>query len=243
MAFDSSRLDAALAALTAFDWGADPGPLATIDEAVVAAHGGETLRADLERRLLGVLAGTASRAAKEYVCRRLAVIGSAASVPGLARLLDDPDQSHMSRFALERIDAPEAGAALRAALATTTGQRRIGVVSSLVGRGDAGCVPLLADLLGAEPALAIAAAEGLGRLASPEAAAALAAAKPGPADEAILDARLACADAFLARGERTQARGIYDAIAAGVGPTPTSHRDRALRIAATRGRLACLDRT
>ena len=244
MPFDRARLDAALAALRAYDWGADAGALVPIDEAVIAAHGDASLHDALESGLAALLAGDCSRATKEHACRRLALVGRAASVPALAPLLDDRDHSHMARYALERIDGPEAGAALRAALATTTGERRIGVVSSLVARGDAAAVPLLAALLTADVPLAVAASSGLGRLASPAAAAALAAAPAGapPAvTAAVIDARLACADALLARGDRAAARGIFDAIAATVGDAPATHRDRALRVAARRGQLACLD--
>lgn len=244
MPSDRARLDAALAALRAYDWGADAGALAPIDEAVIAARGEPALHDALERELAALLAADCSRATKEYVCRRLALVGRAPSVPALAALLDDRDHSHMARFALERIDGPEAGAALRAALATTTGERRIGVVSSLVARDDAAAVPLLAALLSADAPLAIAAASGLGRLATPAAAAALAAAPAGapPAvAAAVVDARLACADACLARGDRAAARPIFDSIAAAVGDSPASHRDRALRVAARRGQLACLD--
>lgn len=246
MPFDRAGLDEALAALRAYDWGADAAALVPIDAAVVAAHGEATLRDDLERALVALLAPGSSRATKEYVCRRLALVGSGASVPALAALLDDPDHAHMARFALERIDGPEATAALRAALGTTHGDRRIGVISSLVGRGDAGSVPLLAGLLTAEAPLAVAAASGLGRLAIPAAAAALAAAPaqvPATVAAAISDALLACADALLAAGDRAAARQIFAAIATAVGDNPTSHRDRALRIAARRGSLACLDDT
>ena len=65
-----------------------------------------------------------SRAAKDFVCRKLAIIGTAESVPALAALLPDKDLSHMARYALERIPAPEAAKALREALAKTSGARR-----------------------------------------------------------------------------------------------------------------------
>jgi len=45
------------------------------------------------------------------------VVGTASSVPALAALLTDNELSHMARFALERMPAAEAGAALREAFA------------------------------------------------------------------------------------------------------------------------------
>ena len=59
----------------------------------------------------------------------------------------------------------------------------------------------------------------------------------------MIDGRLACADAFLAAGNRGSARAIYESLAARIGDTPTTHRDRVVRIAAKSGILACLDDT
>jgi hypothetical protein len=53
MAYDPASLDAAFAALAAFDWGADAAAFAPIDAAVIAAHGDAAARADVEKRLGG----------------------------------------------------------------------------------------------------------------------------------------------------------------------------------------------
>jgi hypothetical protein len=243
MTSDRMPLDDEFKALAAFDWGADAAPLATIDAAVVACHGQESLTAELEQRFAAIVGGKASRAAKEYACRKLAMIGTAASVPTLAPLLADPVESHMARFALERIPAPAAGEALRQALGTARGDLAIGMISSLANRRDAASVPALAALLGGDPKTAAAAAAALGRIASPEAAKALAAATPptDPVADAVIDARLACADALLAAGDRAAAKAIYQAVAAAIGDAPKTHRARAIRVAAKSGLLACLD--
>ena len=241
MAFDLSTLDAPFAALAAYNWGADAAPLAAIDKAVIAAHADQALRADLEKRLQAILGAGPSRAAKEYACRKLMMIGTAASVPALAALLGDKDNSHMARFALERIDAAEAGAALRAALDAVPGALKIGMISSLVGRRDAAAVPALAKLLTGDAPIATAAAEALGTIATPEALAALAAADPmaaGGLGRAIVDARLACAEKLLAAGKRAEAKAVYQALAdAARGKTAAKH----VELAATRGIVACLD--
>ena len=49
-----------------------------------------------------------SRDAKDFVCRKLRIISTAASVPALAELLSDKDLAHMARFAPEPNPAPEA---------------------------------------------------------------------------------------------------------------------------------------
>lgn len=241
MPADPPGLDESFAALASFDWGGDPGPLAAIDAAVVAAPGDAALRADLERRLGDVLAAETSQAARQYACRQLCLIGTAASVPALVGLLPDPTSSHMARFALERIEAPEAAAALRAAITEVEGDLRIGIIASLAARGDTGSVAALAPLVTGDSASAAAAAAGLGRLATPEAAAALAtAATTGATAEAVVDARLRCAAAFEAAGDKPAARAIYAEISGTIADPPATHRGRAVRIACQRGLFATM---
>jgi hypothetical protein len=244
MAFDRSTLAAPFSALATYDWGDDAGAFATLDAAVVAAHGDAALRSDLETRFAALLGSATSRAAKEYVCRKLSLIGTAASVPALALLLADADNSHMARFALERIEVPAAADAIRGALAKVTGDLKIGMISSLASRRDTASVPLFAALLVGEPAIAVAAAGGLGRIATPEAAAALAAAKAtGPVADAVTDARLVCADVLLAKGDRAAAKAIFESINTAVGDAPKTRRERAVRMAARSGLFAALDDT
>jgi HEAT repeat protein len=246
MAYDPASLDKPFEILKAFDWGGDTAAFQPIDAAVVAAHADPAARADLEKRLASLLGAGTSRAAKEYVCRKLSLIGTAASVPSLAALLPEKEHSHMARFALERIPAAEAAEALRKALGAAQGDLKIGMISSLAGRGDAASVPAIAALLSGDSRTAVAAADGLGRIHTPEACQALAAAS-GVTDKAALaaiaDARLACAESLLRQGKRAEAKAIYTSLAdaaAKAGATPAA---KATRLAASRGILACLDTT
>lgn len=243
MAADTIPLDSAFEALAAYDWGRDAAPLDAIDTAVIRAHGDAARTSDLERRLLAVVSGTTSRAAKEYACRKLALIGTAAAVPVLSPLLSNRDESHMARFALERIPAAAAADALRQALGTLGGELAIGVISSIANRRDPAAVEPLAKLLAGDDDVAAAAAAALGRIGTTAAAAALAAAKPqpGPAADAVIDARIACADALLASGERAAALAIFEGLDATLPAAPHTHRERAIRVAVKSGRLACLD--
>jgi len=241
MPFDLATLDEPFAALVTYDWSADAAPLAAIDAAVVGAWSDPSLRGELEKRLAAILGPATSRAAKEYACRTLMMIGTAASVPALAAHLGDADHSHMARFALERIPGPEAAAALRDALGRVTGDLAIGVISSLAARGDADSVPALARLLSGEPRVAAAAAGALATLHTPEALAALSAADPFAGDGlggAVVDARLACAESLLAAGRTSEARAVYQALAAAASGKPEA---KAVELAATRGLLACLE--
>lgn len=227
-------LDQAFDALKTFDWGTDLAVLAPIDEAVIATHDDDSSRRELESRLTAVLATDVSRDAKDYVCRKLMIVGAAASVSPLAALLGEAAHAHMARYALERIPAPEAAEALRAALGKLTGVLKIGVISSLGSRGDAESVPQLAALLGdSDSSIACAAATALGAIRTPEAAKALAKAKPADgAKAAVTDASLICAKKLLDAGKKADALVVYKSFA-------NDSQPKHVKLAATRGMLAC----
>jgi HEAT repeat protein len=208
-----NTLDTAFEALKTYDWGTDRNILNPIDDAVIAAHGNVEASKQLETRLAALLKTPISRDAKDFVCRKLMVIGTAASAPALAELLPEKDHSHMARYALERISAPEAAAALRDALPKIGGELKVGVIGSLGSRRDVASVPALAALL-ADPdkAVASAAASALGDIGTPEAADALSnAVKTASPDTslAFADAGLTCAERLLAEGKKPAAIAIY----------------------------------
>ena len=227
-------LDQAFDALKQYDWGTDKAPLNPIEEAVIATRGNSETRKDLENRLLDALKSDISRDAKDYVCRKLTMVGTAASVPTLAGLLADEKLAHMARFALERIEAPQAGQALRDALMTLNGPQKIGVISSLGSRRDAEAVQALGGLLkDSDAAVARAAAIALGSIGSGEAAKALQSRTPEePARAAAVDAQLRCAEALLVDNKKADALAIYKSLAGEQQP-------KLVRLAATRGILAC----
>ena len=228
-------LDQSFEALKTFDWGTDRMVLSAIDNAVVKTHGDAAAQKELETRLAAVLKTSASRDAKDYVCRKLMIIGTAESVPTLAALLPEKDHSHMARFALERIPAPEAAQALRDALPKVSSELKVGMISSLGARQDSASVPALAALVGeADAAVATAAALALGSIRSADAAKALAAGKPSGEGVklAVTDASLACAESLLAAGQKAEALAIYKGL---IGESLPKH----VRLAATRGMLTC----
>lgn len=227
-------LDQAFEALKTFDWGQEFNPLAPIEEAIVASQNDDAARAELEQRLAGVLQSDASRSAKDYVCRKLKVIGTAASVPVLQSLLADTELSHMARYALQSIPGAEAAGALRAALSQVSGTLKTGMISSLGARQDNDSVAALAALLGDSDAeVARSAACALGAIRSGDAAEALAKAAPNAATSTVVaDASLACAESLLGDGQRVAALAIYKRLA---GADQPKH----VRLAATRGMLAC----
>ena len=97
-------------ALAKWEFGQSRQPLAQIEEQIR-----KTAPADckaIEAKLLPVLRSPDTpKDAKRYICRWLAVVGSADCVPAVAELLGDPDLSHPARMALEPLAVPAAAAA------------------------------------------------------------------------------------------------------------------------------------
>lgn len=212
----------------------DPAVLIPIDQAVMGVHGDAAARAALEQRLAGYLGASYSSVARSFVCRELAVIGSAASVPLLAPLLFDDELSVFARQALERIPGPEADKALRDAIGRSRGRTRIGIINSVAVRRDPRSVSLLVAAAREEPETTAAAAKALGEIGTTESAKALTAfrGQGTPVQRlAIADAFLICAERLVAAGERAQAMKLIE-------PLTDSSQPAHVRLAASRARSA-----
>lgn len=129
-------MNAAIETLKTYDWGGDRGALMGIDEQIKAAQGDTEKLAPIEEALLGVLQPEAKVPAKEYICRKLALIGTPRCIPALAAMLPDPDLSDRALIALQAIPDAAAEEALLSALDNTSGIQRIGVVNALGERRD-----------------------------------------------------------------------------------------------------------
>lgn len=232
---DGAAVDKAFEALKTYDWGTDRNTLNPIDDAVVATQGNTAARKELETRLLDVIKSGVSRSAQDFVLRTLKTIGTAQSVPALAAMLPNEDLSHMARYALERIPAPEAVAAMRDALPRLNGALKVGVIGALGVRRDVASVAALARSLGdADTTIASAAAHSLGLIGTPEAGKALSeqVKKTSEGTEpALADACLVCAERLLAGGNKAEAMSLYSSLNAEDQP-------KHVRLAATRGLLA-----
>ena len=224
-----SSLSAPYEAIENYDFGTSRRALAAIEEEIRNVP--PSSFPQVEARLLKVLQSPKIKpAGKQFVCRMLHRVGSAKSVLALAEMLADKELSHMARFALQHMPAPEAGAALRKALTTLDGDLQIGVIGSIAQRGDREAVSQIAQLASSSsPATAGAAIESLGRIGGPQAADALSRAKVPDSLKAIRDdAYLMCADGMLAGGQDKEAVAIYRQMA-----TPAN--STWIRIAAYKG--------
>ena len=182
------------------------------------------------RDLVEILQSDASVEEKAIACRKLGESGTPEAVPALASLLDHDVLGAYARSGLERIPDPSAPAALRAALETTEGERRIGVISSLAALQDEKAVGRLIGITGDDDdAVAHAALLALGRVATPEALAAVRSALASGRDGAG-PAGLLAAEQLWARGRTDEAMALYDAVRAADVPAPS-------RLGATRGAI------
>jgi HEAT repeat protein len=178
-----------------------------IAPAVVSADDGE------EARLIGLIQTAASSPGeKEQACQRLKQIGAAKSMPALATLLDDQHLYQAACDALETMPFKEAGEALHAALKTSSGNAKAGVIHALGERRHLPAVSDLARLLkDSDPLLATSAARALGEIGGSKAVRALRdAQKLTVVRDAAMDALLRCATQLTAEGDRAGARSIFE---------------------------------
>ena len=213
-------LDQALESLKTYKWGVDPKAVKSIQDAVVASHGDAGARKKLESTLADVLSTDVPRAAKDIVCRALKTIGTAHSVPALAKLLHDEELSHMARHALQTNDAPEAVKALVGAINKAPKKIKIGIISSLGARGTGVPVaPLAKALTDKDSEISTAGALALGAIGSADAVKALGSAKVNDTNRiAVCDAMLHCAENMLAHGKKAGAKAVYSKVLS-IGPT------------------------
>ncbi|NIA28768.1 MAG: hypothetical protein GWP06_02500 [Actinobacteria bacterium] len=196
-----------------------------------AGNSPEVLR-PIEKRFDNFLNSKATFAGKQFICHKLSLIGSEASVPTLSKLLVDPKTSDMARYALERIPGAKVNEALLAALAQTSGKTRIGIINSLGVRKDAKAITTLEQFVNDSDAMtATAALAALGNIAQPAAASILDNAietTSGQVRVTALASYLKVADNLAASGKTNEAIEIYQKLD---GPdVPAS-----IRVAAFRG--------
>jgi HEAT repeat protein len=215
-------VEAAFVEAAEHDYDRSRAALTVIETAVRDSGDSPTRRAALADRLIALIEGESTPAARQFACRQLAAIGGARQVPALVRLLHDPQSADDARYALEIIPDEAAARALRRAIETTDGSARVGVINSVGERRDSAAVPSLRSLLDhSDDPTAFAAADALGKIGDAAAARAIESAFDSAAEsrrpvmgEALMD----CADRTLDDGRRDDAVAIYRRLHAEDGP-------------------------
>lgn len=170
--------------------------------------------AESEADLLGVLRGDAAPADKAIACKKLAVYGSKAAVPDLAKFLSNPQLASWARIALEAIPGAEADEALRKSTESLEGNLLIGVINSIGVRRDSSAVELLtARLNDKDSEIVTAAAIALGSIGNDAAAKTLLKTlgdAPVALRGGIAEACILCAERQLAENHADVATALYD---------------------------------
>ncbi|RPJ87349.1 MAG: hypothetical protein EHM18_01575 [Acidobacteria bacterium] len=207
----AEELEALLAKVGQYDYGSSREALVDLSEYLAPQFSDRKQASALEKRLVQFLESTATVAAKDFICRHLAVIASERSVPVLAKLIQNPTTCEMSRYVLEKIPGEEADKALRAALTKIGDEHRVGVINSIGVRRDRKATRLLIPLLDL-PETVDAVAAALARIGDREAIDALYSAKT-TGDEGIRgrvqEALMNLADDRLAEGRNQAAFLVY----------------------------------
>ena len=168
-----------------------------------------------EQRLIESLRAGAPEE-KAFACKQLAIYGSKAAVPDLAKLLADEQLASWARIALEAIPDPAADEALIDAAKTLDGKLLVGTINSLGARRSEKALDQLAARLNDDDAeVASAAAVALGRIGNDHAVHALRQSFAGAAPavrSAIAEGGILCAERMLADGKHDAAAKIYDEI-------------------------------
>ncbi len=170
-----------------------------------------------EPDLIAVLQSDSPGGDKALACKRLAIFGSKAAVPELAKLLGDDTLSSWSRIALEAIPGKESDMALRTAAATLRGRLLIGVINSIGVRRDADSVGMLITKLKGEQDVEVASAcaVALGKIGGKTASDALRKSlvtSTGKLKSAIAGGCVLCAERALGEGDDATAIKIYDEV-------------------------------
>ena len=229
MAFAETTLadiEKSVAAVRDYDYGKSREPLLTVEKLINETHGNAELRAAIEKELVKLLDSDASLACKQFVCKKLWTIGTEASLPALAKLLES-ENNHLAEaacYALSSNPSPMVDAVLPGALDRAKGNALIDLTNLLGERRSAESAEAIARLTGnKDGAVAEAAIAALGKIASEPAVRALADLRrsddPKRRDWAN-HASLQCAYELEKRGNRAAAAKIYEQLAVSGEPLP-----------------------
>jgi len=213
-------VEKAFQGIARYQFGQSRRALSSMDEYLRCVYDSAEILKKIEKRFLQLLGSDdTTDPGRQYICRKLGVIGTEESVATLAAMLtekatSDIEPSDIARYALERISGPVVDEALRKALDKTSGNVKAGIINSLGVRRDAKSVGTLRGLiLDSDAQIAAAAIAALGQIADAAAAEALAGAREkvsGQLRMLVLDAYLNCADNFISKGKTKRGVKIYN---------------------------------
>jgi HEAT repeat protein len=202
----------------------------------LSAPGNEAMRVEACKLMAGKLSMRSAPEARVWLLKQLERIGGEECVEAVAGNIDEMDERVRDAAVrcLANNPSPLATTKILAKLPASTGKAKVGLINALGVRADKAAVePVAKELASTDQPVAIAAARTLGKLAGPQAATALAAARgkaQGEVRLAVTDAYLRCADRLLKDGKSADAANIYKELNKPDEPRP-------IRLAALQGVL------
>jgi len=203
----------------------------------LGAPGKEKQRAEACSVIAKKLGSNMAVPARVWLLKQLEFIGLAESVDAVAALLGEKDTlvRDAARRALANNPEKAAGAKLLARMPSEKDAKfKAALINSLGYRAEASSVSALStELANKDQTVAIAAARALGKIATPDAAKSLSAAREKAAGELKLwigDSLLLCADDLKKQGKSAEAIALYKQLS---GPKESKH----VRVAALQGLL------
>jgi HEAT repeat protein len=221
-AFDKSGIDEKLGAIVNYERGMSREPLIAVEKLIRESQNQPEQRKYIELKLAELL-GEATLESKSFICRQLWFIGTADSVPAIARLLMDEETADIACYAIGQNPSEEAGKALRKALNKVSPKVQIHIINLLGDRGDNQSVEAIGKLVsGTNREVSEAAVAALGKIGGARATKLLVETRAKGDSElrfAATDAYLRCAEDLMFEGETKQATLIYKELA-GKNETP-----------------------
>lgn len=222
----TAELEAAVDAVGTYDFDRPRSKLVALERLINDTHGDPAARRHLETAMAELLGSKATVAAKQFLCKKLWIMGTDHSVPALSKLLDgsDPVLAEAACYALRTQDSAVAAAALRNALDRTRGVARVAIINVLGDKHDAAsATPLIALAAASDGLAAEAAIVALGKIASREALVALTTMHSGPDPTRRLHsahALLQAGQQLAKRGSTAEAKSIWSRLTGSTEPAP-----------------------
>ncbi|MDD4869961.1 MAG: HEAT repeat domain-containing protein [Kiritimatiellae bacterium] len=207
------------ASIAKYEFGASRTNVAVVEEEIRTAPVKKYSQYE-DKLLVLIKDSSATYDSKDFACRMLRIVGSEKCVPVMGELLVDEKLSHMARYAVQGLPFPSVDEVLRSVLGKVQGSRKIGVIASIAARADKKAIPFLQPLVtDADAGVAGAAIAALGRIGGPDALKILTDTKVADnLKTVVMESRLMCADAMLAKGDSGKAAAIYKEMMADTNP-------------------------
>ncbi len=168
---EPAEITKTIAQIRDYDYARPTTALLAVEKLINETHGDRILREQIETQLAALLESSATFACKQFVCQKLWMIGTDASVPALRGMLasDDHYVVEAACYALSQRRSPVVSEALADSLRKAKDKGLLAVINLAGQRRDPECAANLAELaLGADAPMARAAIAALGRIAEPQ---------------------------------------------------------------------------